>query len=87
MNLSQGQLFSSHLLLHLVDQGLSREEAYKKIQGASHGLQTGQHLRDLLLTHTETKSFFTADILEDIFSGKRHLAKVEQQMERVFDGR
>ncbi|RYZ64692.1 MAG: adenylosuccinate lyase, partial [Proteobacteria bacterium] len=32
MDLSQGQLFSSHLLLALVDKGLSREDAYAHVQ-------------------------------------------------------
>ena len=78
MDLSQGQLFSSHLLLHMVDQGLSREEAYKKVQAVSHGLQKGQHLRDQLLINEETKEYFNQDVVNEIFSGKRHLTQVEE---------
>lgn len=88
MDLSQGQLFSSHLLLHLVDQGLSREDAYKKIQSVSHGLGPGQHLRDELLSHPETKKYFDKSVLAEIFSGKRHLKQVKAQIEKVltYDG-
>ncbi len=81
MDLSQGQLFSSHLLLHMVDQGLSREDAYKKVQAASHGLEKGQHLRDQLLVNSETKDFFTQEVVNEIFSGQRHLSKVESIIE------
>ncbi len=80
MELSQGQLFSSHLLLHMVDQGLSREEAYKKAQSVSHQLEPGQHLRDQLLLHPETKDFFDQKVIDEIFSGQRHLAQVEEVM-------
>lgn len=73
MDLSQGQLFSSHILLHLVDQGLSREDAYKLAQKASHSLKPGQHLKNTLLESEDTKKYFTADVLTSIFSGERHL--------------
>lgn len=76
MDLSQGQLFSSHLLLHMVDQGLSREEAYKKVQAVSHGLKPGEHLRDQLLINEETKQYFCPEVVDEIFSGKRHLSQV-----------
>lgn len=76
MDLSQGQLFSSHLLLHMVDQGLSREEAYKKVQSVSHGLKPGEHLRDQLLINEETKQYFCPEVVDEIFSGKRHLSQV-----------
>lgn len=73
MDLSQGQLFSSHLLLHLVDKGLSREDAYKIVQKASHGLKPGQHLKNTLLESEETKKYFSASEINSIFSGERHL--------------
>jgi adenylosuccinate lyase len=73
MDLSQGQLFSSHLLLHLVDQGLSREDAYKIVQKASHGLKPGQHLKNTLLESEETKKYFSSTDIASIFSGERHL--------------
>lgn len=81
MDLSQGQLFSSHLLLHMVDQGLSREEAYKKVQGVSHGLKEGDHLKNQLLTHPETKDYFDQKVVNEIFSGQRHLTQVKAVIE------
>ncbi len=77
MDLSQGQLFSSHLLLHMVDQGLSREEAYKKVQSVSHQLKPGEHLKDQLMKKEETKDYFDDSVIEEIFSGQRHLSQVD----------
>ncbi|MCJ8277641.1 MAG: adenylosuccinate lyase, partial [Bdellovibrionales bacterium] len=84
-DISQGQLFSSHLLLHMVDQGLSREEAYKKVQAVSHGLQEGDHLQTSLLKSEETKKYFDENVLEEIFSGKRHLDKVGEVIQKTLE--
>ncbi len=83
MDISQGQLFSSHLLLHMVDQGLSREEAYKKVQLLSHTLNKGEHLRDIVLTHPETKQYFNSKVVDEIFSGVRHLSEVSQLISKT----
>ncbi len=85
MELSQGQLFSSHLLLHMVDQGLSREEAYKKIQSVSHALKAGEHLREQLLKNSETQDYFTTDVLQEIFSGQRHLSEVKSLIQKALE--
>jgi len=83
MDLSQGQLFSSHLLLHLVDQGLSREDAYKLVQKASHGLKPGQHLKNTLAESDETKKYFSKDVLTSIFSGERHLKNTQVTFKKL----
>lgn len=83
MMLSQGQLFSSHVLLHLVDKGLSREEAYKIVQALSHGLKPGEHLKDVLLTSSETKTHFTKKDVDSIFSGERHLKNIASLKETL----
>lgn len=77
MTLSQGQLFSSHVLLHLVDKGLSREAAYKIVQSLSHGLKTGESLKDVLLTSPDSKAYFSAKDVESIFSGERHFRNIQ----------
>jgi len=82
MNLSQGQLFSSHVLLELVKKGLSREEAYKHVQRVSHGLKKGEHLETNLLNDEQLKELLSQKAVRDIFSGKRHLKSIE----KVVDG-
>jgi adenylosuccinate lyase len=83
MDLSQGQLFSSHLLLHLVDKGLSREDAYKLVQSASHSLKPGQHLKNTLAESAETKKYFSAEDLSSIFSGERHLKNTQSTFKKL----
>jgi len=69
---SQGQLFSSHVLLALVDKGLSRETAYAHVQRLSHSLEKGEHLRGKILKDPELSKLLKAKELDEIFSGKKH---------------
>lgn len=80
---SQGQLFSSHVLLALVEKGLSREEAYVMVQRVSHNLHAGENLKQNLLKDSETKKLLSKKELSDIFSGKRHMRSIKQIMNRV----
>ncbi len=48
MELSQGQLFSSQILLLMVKKGLTRDEAYKIVQETSHSLKSGKSFVDAL---------------------------------------
>ena len=83
MDISGGQLFSSHVLLELVKKGLSREEAYKLVQKVSHGMKKGQHLREELLKHKETCTYFSKKQLDTLFSGKAHAKSIEAVIQRV----
>lgn len=78
MELSQGQLFSSHVLLALVEKGISREEAYSWVQSSSHGLKPGQNLKQALVKNKKVMSLLTKTQLEDIFSGKKHKATIQK---------
>lgn len=80
---AQGTLFSSHILLALVDKGLSREEAYKVVQRHSHSLRQGEHLRESLLNDPETHKLLKAKELDEIFSGKRHTKSAKKIISRV----
>lgn len=80
---AQGTLFSSHILLALVDQGLSREEAYKVVQKHSHGLRPGEHLRESLLNDPETRKKLKTKELDEIFSGKRHTKMTKKIIEQA----
>jgi adenylosuccinate lyase len=73
VELSKGQLFSSHVLLALVDKGFSREAAYKIVQRLSHSLGEKDHLKEAIKNDFEIKKILSAKELDDIFSGKRHL--------------
>lgn len=83
MALSQGQLFSSHLLLALVDQGLSREDAYTHVQRLSHRMKAGSNLRDEALRDKEVGLLLSEDEVDEIFEGTRHREAIRGAMERA----
>ena len=85
MELSQGQLFSSHLLLALVETGYSREDAYAKVQALSHTLKAGESLRKKVLADLELKGKISKKKVDAIFSGEIHKKSVRKVIKRVLD--
>jgi len=83
MDLSQGQLFSSHLLLALVEAGLSREDAYAHVQRLSHRMGPGSHLRDEALKDPEVSKLVSRDALMAIFAGHRHREAIRAALARA----
>ncbi len=83
MQISQGQLFSSHVLLSLVNQGLTREEAYKNVQRISHSLKDGEYLKDKLINDKTVGELLSKKELNDIFSGKKHKKQILKVISRV----
>lgn len=82
-----GVLYSSHLLLHLVEkQQMSREAAYALVQRLAHGLKEGEHLKEKILKDAEAKKLFTASELERIFSGKKHIESIQKRIKIYFKG-
>lgn len=77
MNLSQGQLFSSQVLLAMIDKGLSREEAYKIVQRVCHDLEPGDSLEDRLMADPEASRFVDRKVLRAIFSGEKQKKRIE----------
>ncbi len=85
MEISQGQLFSSHVLLKLVEKGLSREDAYKHVQRLSHGLKPNQNLLTALAKDKEISKIIKKSELESVFSGRTHLMGIKKTIRRSFD--
>jgi hypothetical protein len=73
---------SSQVLLALIDQGMSREEAYKKVQSLCHGLKPGEHLRHIL----ERESLLDAKRLEPVFSGEGVRRSARSIIQRAMKG-
>lgn len=80
MDLSGGKLFSSHVLLKLVQKGLSREEAYALVQKCAH---ENASLRSGLENDAKTKSLLSAKEMDEIFSGQSYLKNFKKIIERV----
>lgn len=83
MDDSQGMLFSSHLLLAVVEGGLSREDAYKEVQRLSHQLKPGETLHEVASRDEKVSKLVTAKVLDEVFSGKRHKASIRATLERA----
>jgi adenylosuccinate lyase len=82
---SQGQIFSSLLLLEMVQKGLSREEAYSHIQRLCHGLRPGEHLREVIQTDKFVSKFFNLRTLEDIFEGRRSCKSINKIISKALN--
>lgn len=71
---SLGLLMSSHLLLLLIEKGMSRDEAYKTVQSLSFQAKSShRHLRELLMDNSSTRNLLRSKEIEELFLGKRHL--------------
>lgn len=80
-----GILYSSHLLLHLVEkQNMSREKAYSLIQKMTHELNEEEHLKDKILQDKVASKLFTKKEIDEIFSGRKHLAAIERRMQEYY---
>ncbi|MGE0528939.1 MAG: lyase family protein, partial [Bdellovibrionales bacterium] len=77
MDLSQGQLFSSQVLLAMIDKGLTREDAYRIVQRVCHGLGPGDDLEARLLADAEAGAYVDKPTLRAIFSGETQKKRME----------
>lgn len=83
LELSQGMVFSSHVLLALVEKGLTREKAYEKVQALSHGLKKGEHLKHKVLADKDLKKLLSAKEVQEIFSGAKHQKNIHKVIARL----
>jgi adenylosuccinate lyase len=80
---SQGQIFSSHVLLALIQKGMLREEAYSLVQRLCHSLGYGEHLRDKLMIDEQVTALLQPREIEEIFIGKKHKKSIKDILRRV----
>ena len=83
MDRAQGQLFSSQVLLALVEKGLDREMAYYHVQRLCHSLGNGDHLERKILQDPELKRLLKAAEVRKIFKGERNKKNVKTILRRV----
>ncbi|MFA4981578.1 MAG: adenylosuccinate lyase, partial [Candidatus Omnitrophota bacterium] len=84
LNRSQGIVFSGKLLLDLIDKGLTRNEAYDKIQKAAFlAKQEKLDFKEALLKNDGMRSILSAKEIEDVFDFKYHLKNVDRIFGRV----
>lgn len=83
IDLSQGQLFSSQVLLALVDKGLDRELAYTHVQRLCHSMGKGEHLKNKILSDPELKRLLKAKEVQEIFKGSKNKRHIKEIIKRV----
>lgn len=83
IDLSQGQLFSSHLLLALVDKGLSREDAYARVQKLSHQMKPGSHLEREALADKDVRRLLSEKEIRAVFKGDKHREAIGGALKRA----
>jgi adenylosuccinate lyase len=82
MDLSQGSLFSSQVLLALIHKGMSREEAYKEVQSLAHGMKPGENLKQKTLD----AKLLDKKVLDEIFSGASLKKNVNETIKFALEG-
>lgn len=80
---SQGQIFSSHVLLALIQKGMIREEAYALVQRLCHSLGYGEHLREKLNQDPDVRKLLKPKEIDEIFTGKKHKKSIKDIIKRV----
>ena len=82
---TRGLVFSGQLLLDLVEHGVSREDAYRMVQGhAMHAWKEDLDFRKLVLSDKSITSRVPARQLENAFDLKRQLRNIDKIFARVF---
>jgi len=78
LGLTKGLVFSQALLLHLVQSGLTRENAYSLVQQeAMKSRETSSNFLDNVLANKEITSALAESKIRDIFSYERYLRNVD----------
>ena len=85
LQMTKGVIFSQTVLLKLIDQGISREDAYAIVQrNAMRSWQEGIEFRELLLKDPEVMSRLKPEALTAAFKVENFLTHVDFIFKRVF---
>ena len=80
-----GLVFSGQLLLDLVEQGVSREDAYRLVQShAMRAWEEGLNFRELVSKDTNITSRVEPEAIRRAFDLKRQLRNIDAIFARVF---
>lgn len=80
---TQGLVYSSHLLLKLVEKGLTREQAYFHVQRLSHSLGKGDSLKKSVLKDQEVKKILKPKEVDELFQAKRYLKTIQMRLKKL----
>jgi len=81
---TRGLIFSQRLLLTLIDKGLSRSEAYDRVQHLSmKAWKDGRDFKETLLADGEIFQYLTSQEIEDCFDVKYHMRHTDRIFKKV----
>jgi len=81
---SKGLVFSGTVLTRLVEAGMSRDEAYDRVQAAAmEARRTGASFREAALSDDEVVALLGREGAEEAFSLERHMSHVDEVFERL----
>jgi len=84
LNKSGGIIFSGRLLLELLDKGLTRNEAYDKVQKCAFTAKKETiEFKDALLKDDGVRSILNEEEIEDIFDFRYHLKNIDKIYRKV----
>ncbi|MEW6724763.1 MAG: adenylosuccinate lyase [Bacillota bacterium] len=84
LELTGGLIFSQRVLLALVGKGLSREEAYRLVQGyAMQAWETGANFRRLIEESAAVAALLSPGEIADCFDYQHHLVHVDTHFRRL----
>jgi len=83
---TKGLIFSQQLMLNLISEGVTREDAYKLVQKpAMDAWQTKKSFMDIVLQEKNILTYLTENKIRDIFDIKYHLKYVDDIFKKVFE--
>ena len=84
LNLTRGLVYSQTVLLKLVDNGLTREDAYQLVQSSAMDVwsDSSKNLKDELLKSNEVMKFLNESEIEEIFNKEKILKNVDYIFQR-----
>ncbi len=84
VELTRGLVFSQHVLIALIEKGLSRQDAYSIVQhNAMAAWQSGQPFRELLEADDRVKSLLSEKELDSIFDYGHFLTEIDRIFARA----
>ena len=84
LNMSKGIVFSGRLLVTLIDKGLTRNEAYDKIQKCAFNAQKSDvEFKEAALNDDGIRSVLNSDEIEEVFNIKYYIKNVDRIFRHV----
>jgi len=84
IELTRGLIHSQPVLLRLTERGLSREEAYRRVQRCAMQVwETGADFRSLLSQDAEIRRYLSDQDLDELFDLRRHFRDVDRTFREV----